>query len=146
MSLYLRYEENEVLWIMAPGSVITTLHFFRNLRMGTISKSVCNSQAFPAYCNVTLWLIGHILKIRRKWSFVNTDPDPIFFKFVWAEDRTQDLFVLPFIFSRITTELHIKMPFSSLYSFSLPTSAFSFIIFYFEKWKMSIMPQQFLCI
>jgi hypothetical protein len=34
------------------GSVFTI--FLRNLRMGTISKSVCNSQTFLAYCNGTL--------------------------------------------------------------------------------------------
>ncbi len=69
------------LWKYGCVTIFTTFHFLRNLIIGPISKSVCNSQAFPAYCNVMLWLIGLILKLRRKWSFGNTDPSIVFTTF-----------------------------------------------------------------
>ncbi len=49
-----------------PGALFTTLHFLHNLQMGLISQSVCNWQAFSAWCNLTLRLILSICKLRRK--------------------------------------------------------------------------------
>ncbi len=39
--------------------------FLRNLRMGPTRWSICPWQAFPAYCSVTLQLIGPIQMLQK---------------------------------------------------------------------------------
>ncbi len=59
-------------------SVFATLHFLRNLQMGPNSKSICQQQAFPAYCDVTLLLIRTIHRLHIKFSVVNKVPGVVF--------------------------------------------------------------------
>ncbi len=56
-----------------PEAAFTTLHSLCNLRMLPIGLSVRHWKAFFEYCNVTLWLIEVIRKLRiiRKWLIVN---------------------------------------------------------------------------
>jgi hypothetical protein len=68
-------------WIVVnsvTGSIFTTIIFLRNLQMDPISLSICQLQAFQALCNVTLQLIGLILRLQRKLIVVNTVPVAIF--------------------------------------------------------------------
>ncbi len=55
---------------LAPGSVITTLHFLRNLLMGLKHQTVCPQLNYPEKCYVTLQLIGPIRKLIRKCWFL----------------------------------------------------------------------------
>jgi hypothetical protein len=48
---------------MAPGAVFTTLHFLRNLRMGTISESGLQHYSGKAWQRRTLQLIWGIRKL-----------------------------------------------------------------------------------
>jgi hypothetical protein len=45
----------------SPGTIITTLNFYRNLQTVSIRYTVCPWQAFPAKCNVKLQIIGSFL-------------------------------------------------------------------------------------
>ncbi len=39
-----------------------------------LGQSVCPEQAFPAYCNVKLYLIGPVHEFQRKLGIVNMVP------------------------------------------------------------------------
>ncbi len=49
-----------------PSALFTTLNFLCILEIGTMSYNVCPWQAFPAYCDETLQLIGTIGKLQTK--------------------------------------------------------------------------------
>ncbi len=70
MGDFISYWDNEVCNTV-PGVIFTTFHGFFNSWMGPVSKSVCSWQGIPALFNVTLYLIGFIHKLLRKWSVVN---------------------------------------------------------------------------
>jgi hypothetical protein len=64
--------------IRSSGAVFTTPRFLRNLRLGPIGLNVLKCQAFLLNCNLTRWNIVLILKLQRKYSFVNTVPRAVF--------------------------------------------------------------------
>ncbi len=64
-----------ILAICLSRVIFTILHFLCHLRMGSVSSSICPWQAFTAWCNSTLQLIGPIHKLQRKWIVLNR---PIF--------------------------------------------------------------------
>ncbi len=61
---------------ITPETIFTTLHILHNLQMAPTRKSVCPWQAIPAWCNEILQLIALVGKLQRKWSVVNTTPEP----------------------------------------------------------------------
>ncbi len=57
---------------MVSGVIFTTLHCLRNLQIDPISQSVYHLQVFLTQCSLMLQIIGHIHKLQRKLSIVNT--------------------------------------------------------------------------
>ncbi len=75
--LHFQFSSSVNFTFKSSEAAITTLHFLRNLWMGAINLTACHWQAFTAYCDVTLWLIGPIWKLRVKWSVVNIASDDL---------------------------------------------------------------------
>jgi hypothetical protein len=66
------------------GTVFMSRHFLHNLPMGPLSLSVTSHYAVKACQRQTLYVIGPICKVRRKWSVVNVSPDPRVKKLYWC--------------------------------------------------------------
>ncbi len=71
----LYYEtDDQPIWRRKLGPYSKQFILFSTYECSESFRVFCSWEAFLAWCNVTLELIGPICKLRRNWSVVNTVP------------------------------------------------------------------------